>query len=167
MMGYCHLRLDPALPSYLLREMSEAEQEETRARWAEAMKQLTAFLYEQQFKDAELAARLTLLELPNLMAMLVWMHDKATPEQVVDLAEGVESLLSKLGRPQALAQATQVREQAAQRLGEWGHAQYTAESADIDRLMERGEATTSLHRCPTTPATMSGGRGRSLSRCGL
>ena len=69
-MGYGHLRLDPALPPYLLREMSAAEQEEVRARWAEAMSQLTRFLYQQQFKDAELSARLTLLELPNLMAML-------------------------------------------------------------------------------------------------
>ena len=34
-MGYGHLRLDPALPPYLLGEMSEAEREQARARWAE------------------------------------------------------------------------------------------------------------------------------------
>ncbi len=77
-MGDDHLRLDPALPSYLLREMGEAEQEETSTRWAEGMRQLTDFLYEQQRKDTELAARLTVLELPNLMAMLLWIQDKAT-----------------------------------------------------------------------------------------
>ncbi|HEX5732327.1 MAG TPA: TIR domain-containing protein [Blastocatellia bacterium] len=138
-MGYGHLRLDPALPSYLQRDISEAEKEETRSRWAEAMNQLTAFLYKQQFKDAELAARLTLLELSNLMAMLLWVQDRAMPEVVVDLADSVESLLSKLGRPQALAQATRMRERAAQRLGEWSHARYLTGSATIDRLLERGE----------------------------
>ena len=138
-MAYGHLRLDPALPSYLLREMNEAEQEATRSRWADAMKQLTRFLYEQRSKDAELAQQLTLLELPNLMAMLEWINDKATPEEIVSLAQNVESLLSRLGRPQALSEATQVREKAAQRLGEWGHAQFLAEIAGIDRLLERGE----------------------------
>ncbi|MGH9755786.1 MAG: tetratricopeptide repeat protein [Blastocatellia bacterium] len=134
-----HLRLDPALPPYLLREMSEAEQEEARTRWAEAMWQLTAFLYEQFFQDAELFARLTLLELPNLMSMLRWSGEKASPEEVVDLANSLETLLSRLGRPQALAQATRAREQAAQRLGEWSHASFTAEGAKIDRLLERGD----------------------------
>jgi tetratricopeptide (TPR) repeat protein len=138
-MDYGHLRLDPALPSYLMREISETEQEEAKARWAEAMMQLTAFLYQQQFKDAELAARLTLLELPNLMAMLAWGQDKATPEEVVGLAERVEALLSKLGRPQALAQATRVRVQSAQSLGEWSRATYLTKDADIERLLERGD----------------------------
>jgi tetratricopeptide (TPR) repeat protein len=138
-MGYGHLRLDPALPSYLLRSMSEAEQEKIWSRWADGMKQLTNFLYQQHFKDAELSARLTLLELPNLMTMLLWIQDKVTPEVVVDLADSVESLLSRLGRPHALARATIVREQAARRLGEWSHARYLTESASIDRLLERGE----------------------------
>jgi tetratricopeptide (TPR) repeat protein len=138
-MGYGHLRLDPALPSYLLREMSEPEQEQAKISWGEGIEQLTAFLYQQQFKDAELAARLSLLELPNLMAMLLWRQDKGTSEEVVNFASAVEALLSKLGRPQALAQAIRVREEATKGLGEWSHARYLAESANIDRLMERGE----------------------------
>jgi tetratricopeptide (TPR) repeat protein len=138
-MGYNHLRLDPALPPYLLREISATEQKETRTRWAEAMSQLTRFLRQQQSKDAELSAQLTLLELPNLMAMLQWIQDKTTPEEVVDLAQRVEGLLANLGRPLALAQATRVREQAARGLGEWSHARYQTEDASIDRLLERGD----------------------------
>ena len=138
-MGYGHLRLDPALPVYLLREMSETELEEGQSRWAEAMKELMTFLYRQQSKDAHLAARLTPLELPNLMALLAWALEKATPEEVVNVAQMVERLLSHLGRPQALSEATRVREQAAQQLGKWGQARYLTESADIDRLLERGE----------------------------
>jgi tetratricopeptide (TPR) repeat protein len=153
-MGYGHLRLDPALPSYLLREIGEAEQEEMTASWSEAMSGLTTFLYEQRFKNIELAARLTRLELPNLLAMLSWMQEKGAPETVVTLAQSVETLFSKLGLRQALVQATKVREQAAQNLGEWSHALYLTESANVDRLLERGDirsaysaATELLERC--------------------
>jgi hypothetical protein len=54
-LGYGHLRLDPALPAYLLREMDPAEEEELRSRWAEGMKGLTHFLYGKLSEDAELA----------------------------------------------------------------------------------------------------------------
>jgi tetratricopeptide (TPR) repeat protein len=103
------------------------------------MRQLTAFLYRQHFQDAELSARLTLLELPNLMAMLRWCEEKVSPEEVVGLTQKVEDLLSQLGRPQALAQATRAREQAAKRLGEWSDVSFNAEAAKIDRLLERGD----------------------------
>ena len=138
-MGYAHLRLDPALPSYLLREMSEAEQEGLRVSWAEAMSGLTSFLYEQFFKDVELAARLVRLELLNLLAMLSWAQERAAPEIVVDLALSTETLFSHLGLRQALMQATRVREHAAKSLGEWSHARYLTEAANIDRLLERGD----------------------------
>ncbi|HEX8117727.1 MAG TPA: tetratricopeptide repeat protein [Pyrinomonadaceae bacterium] len=138
-MGYGHLRLDPALPPYLLRELSESEQEELRAVWAGGMFALTNFLYEQRFKDVELSSRLTLLELPNLLSLLTWTHDKAAPEAIVDLADSCETLFSLLGLRQALAQATKVREQAAEQLGEWSHARFLTESANIERLLERGE----------------------------
>jgi hypothetical protein len=45
-MPYGHLRLDPALPLYLLRDLGEAEQVAARSRWAEVMKQLRVFLYQ-------------------------------------------------------------------------------------------------------------------------
>jgi tetratricopeptide (TPR) repeat protein len=141
-MSYGHLRLDPALPPYLSREMDEAEQEAARSRWAEAMQQLTGFLYEQRSQDAELSARLTLLELPNLMALLDWIEEHASPEEGVDLAYSVETLLAKLGRPPALARATRAREEATGRLGqgtEWSHARYLTASAKIDRLLDRGQ----------------------------
>ena len=141
-MPYGHLRFDPALPLYLLRELGDEEQEAARSRWAEAMQGLTGFLYQQRFQDAELSARLTLLELPNLMALLDWMEQRATPEEVVDLADSVETLLARLGRPQALARATCAREGAALRLGqqgEWSPARFNAESAKIDRLLETGQ----------------------------
>jgi tetratricopeptide (TPR) repeat protein len=138
-MGYAHLRLDPALPPYLLSQMSVDEQEQTRARWAAGMKQLANFLYKQRFKDTQLAAQLTLLELPNLLALLAGIQDKAPPEQIVVLASTVEQLLANLDRPQALAQTIQVREQAARALQGWSHARFEAERQSIERLLDRGE----------------------------
>lgn len=138
-MGDGHLRLDPGLAPYLLGELAADEGEGLRSRWAEAMAQLTTYLYEESFKDAQVARRLTLLELPNLLVMLEWVQGRWPPERVVDLANSVETLVESLGRPQDLARATRVREQATQHLGDWSHAHYTAESAQIDRLLRRGD----------------------------
>jgi len=138
-MGYGHLRLDPGLPPYLLGELTADEAEALRASWAEAIAGLTKSLYEEQFKDARLASQLTLLELPNLLAMLDWIQARWPPERVVELAHDVEQLVEELGRPQALARAMRVREQVAQKLGAWSHARYLAESAQIDRLLERSD----------------------------
>ncbi|MBW8875566.1 MAG: CHAT domain-containing protein [Acidobacteria bacterium] len=141
-MGYGHLRLDPGLSPYLLGELAAGEADALRSRWAEAMAQLTGYLYDEWFKNARLAAQLTLLELPNLLAMLDWLQARWPPEEVVGLAGRVEGLVTNLGRPQALARATRVREQAAQKLGDWSHAHYQSEDANIDRLLERGDLPT-------------------------
>jgi tetratricopeptide (TPR) repeat protein len=138
-MGFGHLRLDPGLPPYLLGELTVDETEALRSRWAEAMAGLTGYLYQERSKDARLASQLTLLELPNLLAMLDWLQARWPPERVVGLAQSVEQLVAQLGRPQALARATRVRELAAEKLGEWSHARYLTESAQIDRLLERGD----------------------------
>jgi tetratricopeptide (TPR) repeat protein len=135
--GYGYLGLDPALPTYLRREMDSTEQTQFTEQWATAMMQLVSFLYQQLSKDAQLAAQLTLLELPNLMALLAWILDKATPEQVVGLAGRIEQLLEYLNRPQALAQAVAVREQAQQSLTGWSHAQFQSEQLQIERLLDK------------------------------
>lgn len=138
-MGYGHLRLDPGLPPYLLGELADEEAEALRTRWAEAMAQLVEYLYGEQFKDTRLAAQLTLLELPNLLALVEGFQNRWPPERVVYLTQQVEGLVSNLGRPQALARATRVREQAAQKLGDWSNARFLSKSSNIDRLLERGD----------------------------
>ena len=137
--GDAHVRLDPALGSYLLREMGEEEREALVGRWAGAMAGLMGFLNEQRGQDAGMAARVTLLELPNMLALLRLAEEKASPEEVVDLAGSVELLLTGLGRPQAMAEAVAVRERATPKLGGWGHARFMASDAEVDRLLERGE----------------------------
>jgi tetratricopeptide (TPR) repeat protein len=141
-MGYGHLRLDPGLPPYLLGELTADEAEALRSRWAEAMAQLAGYLYDEKFKDVRFASRLTLLELPNLLATLDWLQDRWPPERVVGLADSVEQLVTNLGRSQALTRATRAREQAAQKLGDWSHARFLTESANIDRLLESSDLPT-------------------------
>jgi tetratricopeptide (TPR) repeat protein len=155
-MGYGHLRLDPALPPYLLTQINVEEHAQVQTRWAAEMAQLVRFLYQQRSKDAKVAAQLTLLELPNLLALLEWLQDQATPEHIVDIAGSIEQLLAPLGRPQALAQAVRAREQAARGLQGWSHAQFEAERLSIEQLLQRdlqaaySAAERLLQRCLNT-----------------
>lgn len=139
-LDYAHLRLHPALGPALARELSDEEREEARDAWAAALAQLVGFLYQQRPKDAQLAATLTLLELPNLLAALEYLHEKekVAPEGVVQMATQLEGLLQFLGRPRALARVVRVREEATNKLDEWSHARFLAESAAVDRLLEAG-----------------------------
>jgi hypothetical protein len=66
---YNHFSLNPALSPYLRGQMDTAEREALTARWVEAMRAYAGFLDQQQSGDAELAATLAVLELPNLFAL--------------------------------------------------------------------------------------------------
>jgi tetratricopeptide (TPR) repeat protein len=103
------------------------------------MTQLTHYLYEEQFQDAQHAGRLTVLELPNLLALLDWQPDHQPPEHIVGVAANMEGLLQNLGQPRALAQAVRTRERAAGQLTGWSRARHEAAAAEIDRLFDRGE----------------------------
>jgi hypothetical protein len=138
MLPYGYLRLNPALGPALLGGLDAAQREAARDAWAEAMAQLAGFLDQQRDKDAQLAATLTLLELPNLLAGLEHLHRTADAQRVVTVAAIIEDLVAKLGRPRALAQATAIRADVTKRLGEWSHARHLSESAAVERLMESG-----------------------------
>lgn len=138
MLPYGHLRFHPALGPALARELSAEEREEARNTWVAATAQLVGFLYQQKFKDPQLAATLTLLELPNLLAVLEYLQQEASAEQVVNLATSLEGLLENLGRPKALTRVVRVREAVAAALGEWSNARFLAEDAAVDRLLDTG-----------------------------
>jgi tetratricopeptide (TPR) repeat protein len=147
MLEYNYLRFDPALGPFLLRELDEPERPAAEARWADAIAQLTAFLYRQRDSDPHLAAALTLQELPNLLAALEWRSravagGAVSVESVIDQADSVECLLQFLGRPRALQRAVAVRERAAAALKDsgWSHARFLAGSNTIDRLVGAGRA---------------------------
>ena len=138
-MGYNHLRLHPALCPYLLGELAEAEQEQAARAWAEGMAPLTDYLYEERFKNTQLAASLTLLELPNLLALLEYLQQSASAEIVVNLATKLETLLQELGRPAALVRVAEIRTMAATQLGAWSRARFQAERSSIERMLQSGQ----------------------------
>ena len=65
---YNHHTLNPALCPYLQRQTDAAECEALTARWGEAMRGYAWLLVQQQGQNSEIAATLTVLELPNLVA---------------------------------------------------------------------------------------------------
>ncbi|MGC1377410.1 MAG: tetratricopeptide repeat protein [Anaerolineales bacterium] len=141
---YNYLRLDPALPAYLKLARKPAALAPLEAAWAEAMRQLANFLYEQLFKDSTMALNLTLLELPNLLALLGWLAgllkgDPATAEMVGEIAGSIEQLLAPLNRPQAMALAVKLREESASLIPEWGHSRFENERLLIERLLDAGQ----------------------------
>lgn len=142
--AYNYLRLDPALPAYLKLGQAPTQVAAWEAAWAEAMSQLVGFLYQQKFKDSKMAFRLTLFELPNLMALLAHLEqqlqaDASAAEAVSQTARYIEQLVESLNRPQALARAVALRERAAALIPEWGMARFENERLLIDRLLQQGQ----------------------------
>lgn len=137
--GETHLRLDPALPSYLLLEMSKEERSITQAKWADLMEEYAAFLYRERFQHTDVSNKVTLLELPNLLALLDWTIENSTADEVAHLASGLEQLIAPLGRPRVLEKLRQIRERAAQNLTPSDEALFNADCQAIDRLLSRGE----------------------------
>jgi len=138
LLPYGHLRLHPALGPLLRSELGEAELEEARRDWVEAMVALAEYLRQQRSQDVQLASTLTALELPNLLGALELFQATAGAEEVVGVATMIEGLLQNLGRPRAMARVVRVREAASEGLGEWTHGRFLAESAAVDRLLAAG-----------------------------
>lgn len=141
--AYSYHRLDPALCPYLALSLTADESALYRPRWMQAVSGLVDFLYQQRFKDTNLAARLTQLELPNLLAFIQQLAESvaaglAEAAELADKAGRIEQLLANLNRPQALALVVGLRQQAARQLGEWGHARFEHERLSVERLLQQG-----------------------------
>jgi tetratricopeptide (TPR) repeat protein len=136
---YNHLSLNPALCPYLLKQLDEAERETLTARWVETMRSYVSFLNQQESQNAELAATLTGLELPNLFALLERVQLTGEPEATIGLTTSLYSLLSTLGKPRLLQQVGQVRDAAAATLGDsWNHARFQAQRTRIEQQLGSG-----------------------------
>jgi len=153
-MPYGFLRFDPALSPYLRSQIGDKELPEIEARWAESVRQLSGFLYKQQFQDAQLSATLTALELPNLMRTMEYTHAQNQPEATVNLATSLEQLLSSLGRKQLLQGVSAIRQSEESKLGNWGRARFRSRISQVERLLEIGnlpqarlEAEALLQKC--------------------
>ncbi len=152
--GYGHLRLDPALPPYLLAHLGETEQEQLRVRWSKGMEGLAVSLHEQMSKDAQVAFDLMRLELANFMEMLQWIQGRESPEEVAMIGGKMESILVRLGRARELAWVVKMRQEAEGMIDEWSLVRLNAHIASVTRFMDQGalqsaeaEAQQLLQRC--------------------
>jgi tetratricopeptide (TPR) repeat protein len=136
---YNHLALNPALCPYLRGQMDAAEREPLTARWIDTMRVYTDVIYGQQFQKAEIAVTLTLLELPNLFALLDHVQRAGEAEVTIDLATSLYTLLQRLGKPRLLERVAHVRDAAAAALGQtWNHAGFEAQRTRIEQQLEAG-----------------------------
>jgi tetratricopeptide (TPR) repeat protein len=137
---YNHLSLNPALCPYLQASLSEEELQALTATWLEAMAAYLRYLDQQQGQNTELAATLTLLELPNLFALLDRSQAVAEPATTIDQATSLYRLLQGLGKPRLVERVARVRNAAAAALGEgWCHAGFEARRSRIEQQLEAGQ----------------------------
>jgi len=136
---YKHLTLNPALCPYLRGRMDSAEREALTVRWVQAMGAYAGFLVQQQSQNIEVAATLTVLELPNLCALLDLVQRAGDPEATISLATSLYQLLHVLGKPRLLERVGQVRDAAAAALGDaWSHARFQAMRTRIEQQLASG-----------------------------
>ena len=97
------------------------------ARWGEAMRGYVKFLAGQRSQDVEVASTLTVLELPNLFALLDLVQRGLQRRQLTWPLRST-ACCKRLGKPRLLERVGQVRDRAAAALGDtWNHAQFDAE----------------------------------------
>ena len=142
---YNHLSLNPALCPFLLASLSEEEREALSKRWQEEMATYLGFLVQQQSQNTELAAALTVLELPNLFVLLDHSQGAADPATTIDRATSLYSLLQVLGKPRLLERVAQVCDGAAAALSEgWSSARFQASRNRIEQQLAAGQLREAL-----------------------
>jgi tetratricopeptide (TPR) repeat protein len=140
-----HLSLNPALCPFLKASLSEEEEQALSTRWLEVLADYLGYLTQQQMQNAELAATLTPLELPNLFALLDRSQAAANPETTIDRATSLYRLLQSLGKPRLLERVARVREAAAAALGEGvSHARFQASRNRIEQQLATGQLREAL-----------------------
>jgi tetratricopeptide (TPR) repeat protein len=142
---YNHRTLNPALSPYLRGRMDAADRAALTDRWVQAMKTYVTLLYGQQTERTEMAAQLTLLELPNLFALLDLVQRAGNAVETIDLATSLYGLLQNLGKPRLLERVGQVRDAAAAALGDASHyARFDAEHSRIEQQIDSGQLQEAL-----------------------
>lgn len=145
--AYDHLALNPALCVYLRGRMDPREREALMTRWNEAMWGYLVYLMEQRPHDRERTATLTLLERPNLFALLDQVQREGKAEVTITLATTLNQLLDGLGRPRWVEHVAKVRDTAAAVLStEWGPTHFQAEMARIEQDLGSGRVAEAFER---------------------
>jgi tetratricopeptide (TPR) repeat protein len=137
---YGHLTLNPALCPYLRGGMATAERESLTTRWVEAMRLYAEFLLTQRTQRIDMASILTVLELPNLFALLDHVQQRDNyGEATISLTTLLFGLLYGSGKRRLLERLAQARDAAAEALGEaWTHAQFQTQQTRMEEQFRKG-----------------------------
>jgi len=142
---YDHLTLNPALCPYLRGKLDAAQRGALTARWVEAMQSYVKFLVQQSNRNAEIAATLTVLELPNLFALLEQVERAGDAAATIGLATSLFPMLQYAGKPRLLDRVGKVRDAAAAALGDvWNHARFETQRTRIEQQLEGGRLREAL-----------------------
>lgn len=142
---YHHLTLNPALCPYLRGRMEATDRDSLTGRWVEAMRGYAEFLRQQQSLNVEVAATLTVLELPNLFVLLDLVQHAGDAEATIDLATSLYQLLQVLSKPRLLERVGKVRDAAATALGDaWNRARSLASRTRIEQQLGDGRLREAL-----------------------
>ena len=94
---------------------------------------------QQRSQNIEIAATLTVLELPNLFALLNRVQRTGNVETTIGLATLLFSLLQSIGKPRLLEQVGQIRDAAVTASGDtWNHVKFDAQRTRIEQQLAAG-----------------------------
>ena len=142
---YNHYSLNPALCPYLRDTLDAKELDALSASWQRAMAAYLTHLQQQQHQNTQFAATLTLLELPNLFALLDQSLAAADPDSTIARATSLHGLLTVLGKPQLLDRVGRVRDTASAALDDgWSHMRFEASLTRIEQQLECGQSQEAL-----------------------
>ncbi len=143
---YRYLSLNPALCPYLAAEFGADDFEALASKWTAAMLTYVEFLRQEQFRNAEVAAALTLQDQANLMALLARVQHAGDAEATIALTTTLHQQLQLLNRPRLMERIAQARDAASLKLAfsAWSHARFQAERTRIEQLAASGLAADAL-----------------------
>jgi hypothetical protein len=134
---YNHLTLNPALCPYVRGQMDADQISTLTVRWGEAMRGYADFLVQSQSTEqVELAAMLTVLEVPNFFVLLEQAQRAGDAAATIDLATSLYSLLQNAGKPRLVERVARIRDAAAAALeGTWNRASFNARRTRIEEQL--------------------------------
>jgi len=142
---YGHLTLNSALCPYLRGRMDADKRRTLTASWLKAMWSYSQYLQQEQSRNAEMVATLTVLDLPDLFALLDLLQQAADPEVTFDMSTLLYELLRPLGQPRLLARVGDVRDAAAPALGDaWNRSRVAVATAHIEQHLASGRLQEAL-----------------------
>jgi tetratricopeptide (TPR) repeat protein len=145
-MGDLYMKLDPGLLPYLLGQLPAEERHEAEACWLRGTEKFAGFLNLMFFRDSGLVAKLTQLDLPNLLAALENPAMTESPKRLVTFVSRVERVVAGLGFPRPLSRFVQARRAAAITIDEWCHEVFEHEYLEAERLLFNGNVRAAMEK---------------------